>query len=104
MKDRRLRIGSAFYDFKVLPMQSDHGESHPDNYYVKIGDHLTGRMKGRTLFHEIVHMGLAEYFQGKLSEEQEEKLALAIESTFGGFAIDEYDTFLEILNLMRGPQ
>ena len=102
MKDRKLRIGSTFYDFKVLPMQSDHGESHPDQHYVKIGDHLNPMMSGRTLFHEIAHMGLAEYCQVRLKEEDEEKIISAIESAFAGLALDEYDTFLEMLNLMRG--
>ena len=99
MDDRMLRIGSTFYDVRFINMHG-HGESDFDFAYIHINPNNIPERIGRTLLHEIIHMGLAEYCQIPLTEEQEEAIVRALEHTFAGLAKDEIETLTEINQLM----
>jgi len=96
---KRLRIGASVYKVMLVKDLESDGLCHGGNAWIKIKKNLKAEKNARTLLHEIMHLMLEE-FDVKLSDEDEEKVVLALESGFSGLAKDHQRVYQSMIKVM----
>ena len=95
----RLRIGSSFYKVMLVKDLEADGLCHGGDAWIKIKKYLKAEKNARTLFHEITHLIFEEY-DIKLSDEDEERVTVALESGYSSFAKDHQKVFQSMVEEM----